>query len=1327
MNKSESTEDTERVDVGVSNELARPNSEDDFEAMCHVLYGLVYKNNFSRVGGPGQSQFGVDILGHDGTKPIGIQCKHYNRKSFTLATVKDDIQKVEDTGLKIEHLLFATTVASKADVVRQVFELNSERIKEGKFSVSVNFWEDISGHIRLYPQVGRNFIPGFPGSTLLEVQETVDTHLDLYIVDAATRAKTSQETSEIFAIAKTLLERSNLQTNSIPAARGDEADPRVVASLDLIRDKLREGKCKDALELLNALGDPVEFRDQFSRFRWHANFAFVHLLEGRYDEAAEGFLKAYPFAQDDEKANANRAHALILKKDFEAAFSACEEGLAKFPLSEILWSLKVNILQSLGDTEPAKDIPKEITNSSDILYGLAGVESTIGNYPAAIAFIKQSIAADGGSFNAKRVYLADALSWCASDSVEALHGQISKAQYAELTKAVAQFEPLEKNLPLIQSDHISEEVASNIVISLVLLDQKDRAFALVNNLLNRHPLLENLLRIKLQELDEKNDIKAIHNLTDLHLNELPVPVIGILVEIAANQGDKAWYATLMAIVEKSDLEIKRLEMLRTFSILAEWKSGNKSEAVEIAHAYLEKNSDDVLIRVLLSQMLREFGSLDDAIREGLTAKKSLSSEANSLEKLQVAEQLYQLQEFSEASSIYHQLVKEPGRDEFTKKLLICLVESDQRRKALDIINYLPAEIRELSDFRRIEANLARRMGNWSLMRDLLAIELDLQPENINVALNFLGATYRLNELEVITKYLERDPRFKNSTLEAEFEFSKYQANLGFSLLALNRLYRQYRDNSSSTKAASYYLGQVLIGRSLPEMTKLDAVASGCAVHLKSASNTRCIVIDIEHFNTRSWPELVSANSPLFNRLQGLRKGDHVTLDNGLANSDYEITSIESIYNFAARQANDLISLAAEPTGPIYSVKVINDDGSFDIQSILESAKQRREHVQRIFDTYKKHRFPLVMLAKSLGTDPVTLILEWPYKEVPFYVGSGTHQERENSVKLIKENKAPYVLDLLTIAELVHRKCSDSITKLTGRPIVPSTVREHLLMLIELASTPRESASVRENNGQLIMNDIPPKYHENRLSLLSEMQSYIDNFCEVLVTAGPQEVTDAHRLAAEVLDYDSMDVIYLCNERNATLISEDGAFRLLATEAGVVNSMGVLPLLMEACDTGLISKKTYADVVFSKLDSGHDFVSIRAEDMFTIARLTPYRVSDLVKQALDTFRRPTLDIASGVYVCCQFIILIIPILQSRISSLYIKFILDVLTYERPELDKTIRKSISLSLSAVLNNPTCKLKPRERKAFDEILNILEENTQVNPRRLIPHTIQQLFYKK
>jgi len=50
--------------MAVSNELTKPENESDFEAMCHALYRRMWNDSScSRVGGPGQSQFGIDIHG----------------------------------------------------------------------------------------------------------------------------------------------------------------------------------------------------------------------------------------------------------------------------------------------------------------------------------------------------------------------------------------------------------------------------------------------------------------------------------------------------------------------------------------------------------------------------------------------------------------------------------------------------------------------------------------------------------------------------------------------------------------------------------------------------------------------------------------------------------------------------------------------------------------------------------------------------------------------------------------------------------------------------------------------------------------------------------------------------------------------------------------------------------------------------------------------------------------------------------------------------------------------------------------------------------------
>ena len=540
----------------VSNELARPETEEEFEAMCHALYRRMWNDTGCvRMGGSGQAQFGVDILGHDGHKSIGVQCKHYNKKAFTLSTVTNDIKKAEEAKLDIEHLLFATTAPGKSTLVKEIHELSAKRRKDGKFTVSVDSWGELCGHIRLHPEIGRAYIRGFPGSTLLEIQETVSAHLSLYQDD---RETISQFQAVSLGNQNKILEQLGALRDSAPAARGDEADPRIVASLDFIRDRLREGRSREALGLLEALGDPTQFKDQFSRFRWHTNHASVALIDGRYEEAAAEFLDAFQFAPDHEKAHANRAHALLLKKDPGAALAACEESIGKFPESAFLWSLKLNARQLLGEAEPDRDLPERLLDTPDLLFTRAHLKDKRGDYRGALELLRQCLAADGSSFEAKRAYLADALSWTMIDPVLAHYGQFTSDQRETLTDAVQRLEPLEQTLPAIQSDYVSLEVTNNVTVSLMLLGFKDRARTLATHSLTRHSLSEGLLRLRLNELDERDDIAAIHALTDGRLKELPPAVLGILAEVSANRGELTWHDEVMAAAETSGLQPQRL-------------------------------------------------------------------------------------------------------------------------------------------------------------------------------------------------------------------------------------------------------------------------------------------------------------------------------------------------------------------------------------------------------------------------------------------------------------------------------------------------------------------------------------------------------------------------------------------------------------------------------------------------------------------------------------------------------------------------------------------------------------------------------------------------
>lgn len=57
----------------------------------------------------------------------------------------------------------------------------------------------------------------------------------------------------------------------------------------------------------------------------------MDLIEGEYEQAAEGYLKAFQLAPENEKANANRVHAHLLLKEFGAAQSACGQDDSRAP------------------------------------------------------------------------------------------------------------------------------------------------------------------------------------------------------------------------------------------------------------------------------------------------------------------------------------------------------------------------------------------------------------------------------------------------------------------------------------------------------------------------------------------------------------------------------------------------------------------------------------------------------------------------------------------------------------------------------------------------------------------------------------------------------------------------------------------------------------------------------------------------------------------------------------------------------------------------------------------------------------------------------------
>jgi tetratricopeptide (TPR) repeat protein len=1313
--------------MAVTNDLAFPETEDLFEEMCFNLYRMDWKDlGCTRLGGTGQGQFGLDIIGTHGAQQVGVQCKHYVKKAFTLGTVEADVQKADDAGIVIDHLIFATTAANKSDLVLKVRELSAARRKAGKFTVSVAFWQELSGMLRLNKEVAREYIPGFPGGTLLLTKAAAEATL------AIVRSSEERDVdfqADVRGQLTGLTDRVSdmAAAASLPESRGTEAEPVIAKNLDLVRAKLLEGRPKEAFELLDSLGNPDRFSDTYSQFRWHTNRAAALLLEGKKSEAAREYLAAAATDPKLEKAWSNRAHAQLLLGDANAALEATRDGLAAYSESAPLWALHVAAKQLLGEAEPDRDVPKHILDTSDVRFTLSHVRYKQGRLEESLDLIRLCAEVEAPSLETRRCYLAAAIAWAIVDPVAAHHDQLLPKQRDALLDALRLLEPLEATIGGLQLDSVSEELCNNVCVALVLTKNLARARAIVAAGLARHPNLEGLLRIRANELADKEDFAGLRQLTDGRYNELPTSTLATLAQVAANQGDLVWHQAVMAVLTTREHTPQQAQELRALTSHAHWEAGDKDKALELSKELLAEAPNHVLTHVMLARRLMQKGELVPAAEQVDLAVAALQPDSPTSDVLYVADLLYDRNLYPEAAALFERVVTTPAGNGLTQRLLACLIESGQRRKAREVLEALAPEVRGAPSFRRIESNLARQTGDWLRMRDVLKVELDRVPTDSGVAVGYVGAMHRIpGEKAALKAYLASDPVFDGRQPFNEVEIAKYQREHGLPELAVQRLYRLFRSHPNDSAIAGYYLAQVLIGSEAPELRQAPEIAAaGVAVHLRAGAETRDIAIDFDEvIDGATWPDLVAANSEFANKFMGRDVGDKVTLSRGIGDVEYEVVGLSPLYAFAATKVHKLLAETANPGGPMWSVNLEKADGSFDFEPLFAMARHKTARIADALKNYQQIRFPLATLAQLVGTEALTLMLDWPYSKSSLFVCLGTQEERDAAYRLLATGGKRVVIDLPTLGELVGTGVFRAVAPLLGRPLLAQTAREELTNIIQYQETAPSSTSLREEDGQYIREEATQEQLDRRLALLREMLACIDELCEVTPVLGPTDITQHHRVLERALDKATLDAVYLALEREAVLLSEDGGLRLAVAAVGLSSTAWVQPLLMFARERGAVGHLQYVDVLMGKVARSHDFISVRTEDAFDLAHREPGKVAAGVLTAFDTFRSPTLDLSSGVLVCAEFLAKIVPVCPPAITAEYFKAALNVLQLNRPDTAEAVHRALAAAIEHGMESLPKKRVSPLRRQMGALLRPPEREVQRVRYTAVAHAVRVLL---
>lgn len=1257
------------------------------------------------LGRSGQKQFGLDLIGTLNGRPAGIQCKCYKAKKFDLAVVEGDIKEADQADIKVDHLLFATTAKNDAKLVLKVKELSDARKAEGKFSISVDFWDSICTYLYIHKEVGRAFIENFPGSDANRVRELVEEHVSLYAEDQnrnrAFQAQASESSARIDGQIAALADQ--VGRLAVPGSKGDELNKLVAKQLDLVREKILQDRIAEARDILTAIKDAALSADDFTKFRWHTNLGACLLGDDCEAEAAQEYLAAFQYAPNEEKALANRARALLLQRRFHEGLDACEAGLAVYPNSPIIWALKLNARQLLKHDHPEEGMPETVADASDVLYVLSRIRQQQGSHEEAYKLAARQFELNKTSTESKRSVLASALIWATQNQVLAHFQHLSSDQRAALKAALSYLEPIEDTVERIQRTTVLQEIASNAAAALQLLGDDKRAQALVERTLGRLPTAEGILRLRIRWLDQHNDVAAIRALTDPNLEVLATDVLVALAEVSANRGDIDWHEQIQRRLNSHPLSERQKQDLYAISVHALWNGGRRDEAIRIATERLKTDPENALLAGILARMLKSAGNDAEANKwaQRFSALARLSGEFQLI--IQSADLDWDFGNYFEAADLYGRLVDAPGADYITKRYLASLIESDQRERARQVIASLDAATRGTSAIRRIEANLARQSGDWQRLHDLLKQELIGNSGDSGVAVGYVGALHRLQKVDELKAYLGSNPVFDKTRPENEFEFAKYQSQHGFAFEAVTRLYRLFRQHPNDARIAGFFLSTLLLSEDIKDKLATDVVTPGAAVRLSRPGDSRWVAVEVNGLPAlTSWPEVIPPSSPQAVSIAGKKVGDKVVFDAGVNKIEYEIGGVEHIFLFASRKAHELIAANAIPAGPLWSVKVIKESGEPDIEVIRESLAARAKYVERVVKTYKERKFPICRLAEALGTDVISLLFEWPYRHADMFVSRGTVEEREVERDVLRRAGGRYVLDLMSLAELQRWGVFDAACGALGKPLIPQTVREQLLAMLQLVERPKAEANLREEDGQLVWTDIPAAYFAERKEFLSDLLAAIDNKCDALPAFGPKTLNKVLRLLPQILDSASLDAVYLSLEHRAALLSEDATLRLLATEAGVTGAAGVQPLLMNLRDEGRLERNEYSRIILSKLACGHDFVSVDAHDLYWAAKQANEQQTRILRAALNSFRRPTVDLQSVVLVCAESLRLAAQDLPAKTIGKLYRDCLDVLSDGRDSARDRIAQVLRRSTNTVLSHLALPRASALKRELGDLIN-------------------------
>lgn len=1210
-----------------SSQIPPPKTWQEFEELCADLWQEIFESPNTELNGrTGQPQKGVDISGlkGDSEKWFGVQCKgkdgrYGDHHQVTETELIAEVEKAKKFTPKISHFILATTAPNDVKIQEVARRLTTKNIELGLFIVQVKSWDEIHREFTKFKNLIRKYYPNFV-------------------------SQAEQLRDEVIEEIKHSLSPVLQSVSQLPESKlDDEFSKRI----DDLRDLLNGGQPQTALNLLEKLkSSSWQTLSNYNKFRVITNIAACHLNIGNQKESARLFIEANEIEPKDEKSLCNLVIAYHLLGDEKEIENAAENAVKSYPSSTMAHRLRVTATKFTENDTPEKLVPAQLHHLPEICFAVGHAYLNLERTDDAIEWLEKGYQDKTNSFpEVKSVYATALLKKLYDQKHLSVGAQYNEDEKQKLNLVNTIFSSLwekEKNYEsiLLNTTHIT-----NLLLTKFLLNDIDSGVAIAKEALAKIKGDDHFIQQAAFILMDAGQFEeAIKIITQYYeKNESKWALLYVDALARNRQFVSALEVVQKHLNRKEDIDKKQSSLGIELQLLA---LVNKVLPQEKVDAALSEFPNSISLHTSISLAYTKANQLEKAVDFAVQAKSHINENTSYLEKLLVANGLFDLEIYEDAMPLYEELIVEYVDSVQLRNLIQCQYKCNYRRKLHDLLDSLPEATRTKGFYRLYAAAAYQVSGEYD--KALLEHEayLEEHPQDLRETLRWFGLCQRLDEQDKIIQKLKQKIDYESPSSIDFMTLAAFQSDyLDYSTglkLAIETTLSNYDDPDVNMAYVQLFMSRTDEGDKSLDQSVVE-IETNITIQNDRAGESSYFITDKNKIFTNP----ISVDHPISISCMGKKTGDIVDIqETPYTSAKYTIKSIVSLPVFLFQNILSNFSIKfPNYSKPFFKVNVAGtSEGEYDFSDFLKIIDEQAKHTTEILKDYETLSYPIFFVAKLLGKPPLDVWVGMqadPTKKI--FCCVGTHDERIEALSLLK-SKNTYIVDPLTLYNLFILNILDTIELTIGKlAVTQSCIDFYNVIIFEKTSNiGKKGGTFSKTNDGYVSYDNSDEDTESSIEILQSIVDWIANNCIIAPAVEDTVPSRSMKLLSEAFDPVFYDTLVAAEGSGYYLLSDDLRFRQISKFSCKIDGVWLQPVLIRALQDNIITSLEYADCLADLSQRGLSFVSVDSNSLIKILKSNEWRVTSSAVSMLSTLGEEQCDLRSSFSV-------IFDVLSSAVSS------------------------------------------------------------------------------